>query len=59
MSIASNQRDAGAAIFGSVVSLLLTVAFAVSAGRAAGAIPQYRRQPAWCQELLTRVEKRK
>ena len=35
------------------------LAFAAVAWRSAAAVAAYRRQPAWCQELLVRVERRR
>jgi hypothetical protein len=59
IAVASMQRNTAPVVVGNFVGILLTAAFAFTAGKAMTAIPQYLRQPAWCQEVLARVEKRK
>ena len=55
----SMQRNAAPAVGTNFVGLLFAGAFAATAARAVSAIPKYRRQPAWCQEVLARVERKK
>jgi hypothetical protein len=53
----SNSRggDATAILIGGSFGVLLVGAFAYVSFRAYAAIPQYLRQPAWCQELLSKT----
>ena len=53
----SNSRggDATAILIGGSFGVLLVGAFAYVSFRAYAAIPRYLRQPAWCQELLSKT----
>lgn len=45
-----------AAAVGPIIVIVLMAAFTVTSWRAFAAIPEYLKQPAWCQELIARAE---
>jgi hypothetical protein len=52
----SNSADQIAGVMGGIAGMILPVIFAVVSWRAYAAIPEYLRQPAWCQELIVRAK---
>ena len=44
-------------VTGNLLGLAVAAALCAIAGRAVAAAPRYRRHPAWCQELIARVER--